>query len=66
MKKYYQGKPLNQNKAEMKKKKFIKLVEFLALKRAFFDEKDGQCPQMSDNVRKCPNKTSPILQKNVL
>lgn len=39
MKKYYQGKPLKQNKAEMKKKKFIKWVEFLALKRAFFEER---------------------------
>jgi hypothetical protein len=61
MKKYYQGKRLTQNKSEMKKKKFIKWVEFLALKKAFFDEKDAQCPQMSDNVPKCPNKHSPIF-----
>lgn len=38
MKKYYQGKPLKQNKAEFKKGKRDEWLDFLALK-GFFDQK---------------------------
>ena len=50
MKKYYQGKPLKQNKAVIKKKNFEKWIEFLALKKGFFEEKTpnvGKCLTMS-------------------
>lgn len=50
MKKYYQGKPLTKNKAEMKKEKFKKWIDFESAK-AFFGAKNYE---MSHNVRKCP------------
>lgn len=39
MKKYYQGKPLKQNKAVIKKTNFDKWLELTALKKWFFEEK---------------------------
>ena len=72
MKKYYQGKRLAQNKADMKKKNFDKYVlesvwhrmeNFsICSESELFEEKNDKCLKMSENVGKCPIFPSPIFK----